>query len=149
MRDTRNPFKSGFLFILLGGGGEREKRLTDLQRNSIKSHIPDNAVCRRIPHILLLLLSMTHWKKSSTEPPTITFHESASFRGKGERVTMVIHCISLRSHVKTRRLLKPSQEAENGPQLLLQPDKCGRLRGAVSWKSLVLGCEMKSCSQAL
>ncbi len=63
---------------------KKKKQLTDLQGNSIKSHIHDSSVCRHVPHVLPLLLSMTHWERSFTGLHTVTFLKSASFRGKGK-----------------------------------------------------------------
>lgn len=54
--------------------------------------------------------------------------------GERGRVTMDNPAISLRSHVKTRCLMKQSEELK-WPSALLQPDKRGRLRGTVSWCS--------------
>lgn len=58
--DTRNP-----LFFT--------QPLTELQGNSIMSHVHDSSVCQRIPHILQPLLSMAHWERSFTGSLAITF----------------------------------------------------------------------------
>lgn len=83
VKDTRNQFESGTLFTVW-----KKKKPIDLQENSIKSHTHDSSVCHHTPHILLLLVSVTHRERSLffTGLLMITFLESASFKGRG-RVT--------------------------------------------------------------
>lgn len=82
VKDTKKSFRIRHFFSHCQ---KKKKSSSQIYRETqLKSHIHDSALCSHVPHIFLLVLSMTHRGRSFTGLLTVTFLKSASFRGEGK-----------------------------------------------------------------